>query len=317
MDENFELITVEKLNTMVYEVRGKQVMLDFELAELYGYTTTRFNEQVKHNKEKFDEEFMFELTKEEFENLMSKKSTSSWGGRRKLPKVFTEEGVYMLISVLKGELATNQHKALIKAFKAMKDYIIQTQGLVTRNEHNLLTSQVMMNTEKIDNIASSIEMLNHNLLIEDNLKEWTFLQGQRFEANEAYIHIFSQAKQTIYYFDDFPSIKTLSLLAHKPDNVNVVLFTDNKANNSEKLRALEVENFNSEYSTLNVKPNNGKVHDRYVLLDYGTDDEKIYLCGSSSKDAGNKMSSISILNDFPKFYAELAAMLVQPDLVLP
>ncbi len=115
------LINEEVLRSKIYMVRGQKVMLDFELAEIYGYTTTRFNEQVKNNIQKFDEDFMFELTKEEFENLMSKKSISSWGGRRKLPRVFTEQGIYMLMTVLKGELATKQSKALIRTFKKMKD----------------------------------------------------------------------------------------------------------------------------------------------------------------------------------------------------
>lgn len=105
-------------------------MLDFELAEIYGYTTTRFNEQVKNNSEKFDDDFIFQLTKSEFENLISKKSTSSWGGRRKLHYAFTEQGIYMLMTVLTGELAVRQSKALIRMFKQMKDFIIENQDLI-------------------------------------------------------------------------------------------------------------------------------------------------------------------------------------------
>lgn len=95
----FEIVEINEtlLQSKIYFIRNQKVMLDFELAEIYGYTTTRFNEQVKNNIEKFDEDFMFQLTKDEFENLMSKKSTSSWGGRRKLPKAFTEQGIYMLV----------------------------------------------------------------------------------------------------------------------------------------------------------------------------------------------------------------------------
>ena len=120
----FEIVEINEtlLQSKIYFIRNQKVMLDFELAEIYGYTTTRFNEQVKNNIEKFDEDFMFQLTKDEFENLMSKKSTSSWGGRRKLPKAFTEQGIYMLMTVLKGDLAIRQSKALIRTFKRMKDY---------------------------------------------------------------------------------------------------------------------------------------------------------------------------------------------------
>ena len=108
------LINEELLRSKIYMVRGQKVMLDFELAQIYGYTTTKFNQQVKNNIEKFDNDFMFELTKEEFENLMSKNLTSSWGGRRKMPKAFTEQGIYMLMTVLRGELATKQSKASVQ-----------------------------------------------------------------------------------------------------------------------------------------------------------------------------------------------------------
>ena len=95
------LINEKAIQNRIYLIRGQKVMLDFELAEIYGYTTTKFNQQVKNNIEKFDEDFMFQLTKEEFEILISKKLTSSWGGRMKLPKVFTEQGIYMLMTVLR------------------------------------------------------------------------------------------------------------------------------------------------------------------------------------------------------------------------
>ncbi len=118
------IINPETIRDKIYVVRGQKVMLDFELAELYGYTTSRFNEQVTNNIAKFDADFMFKLKKEEFRDLISEKSTSSWGGRRKLPRAFTEQGIYMLMTVLKGELAISQSKALIRTFRAMKNYII-------------------------------------------------------------------------------------------------------------------------------------------------------------------------------------------------
>lgn len=147
VEEKQEIILIDEelLRSKIYEIRGQKVMLDYELAEIYGYTTTRFNEQVKNNIEKFDDDFMFELTKEEFENLMSKKSISSWGGRRKLPRVFTEQGVYMLMTVLRGKLATMQSKALIRTFKKMKDYIVDNQNLIGQREYLLLSMQMSEN----------------------------------------------------------------------------------------------------------------------------------------------------------------------------
>ena len=104
----------------IYVIRGVKVMLDFELAEIYGYSTKAFNQQVKNNIDKFDDDFRFQLKKEELQNLKSKNLTSSWGGSRYLPWAFTESGIYMLMTVLRGDLAIQQSKALIRTFRAMK-----------------------------------------------------------------------------------------------------------------------------------------------------------------------------------------------------
>ena len=123
-------------------------MIDSDLAEIYGYATRDFNKQVKNNMNKFDSDFMFQLTEEEFKNLMFKKSTSSWGGRRKLPYAFTEQGIYMLMTVLKGEKATIQSKALIRIFKKMKDYIIENNNnLVSYDDVLKLSLQTNENTK--------------------------------------------------------------------------------------------------------------------------------------------------------------------------
>ncbi len=112
----------ETIESMVYVIRGQKVMLDFELAKIYGYETKRFNEHVKNNINRFPERYRFQLNKEEYEIILrSKKSTSSWGGTRKLPYAFTEQGIYMLMTGLKGDLATKHSIALIDAFKQMRE----------------------------------------------------------------------------------------------------------------------------------------------------------------------------------------------------
>ena len=125
---DFSLIDENLLKSRIYTIRGVKVMLDADLAEIYGYQTRKFNEQVKHNIEKFDNDLRFQLSDSEFtelkSNLMSKIWTSSWGGVRKLPYAFTEQGIYMLMTVLRGERAIAQSKALIRLFKQMKDYIV-------------------------------------------------------------------------------------------------------------------------------------------------------------------------------------------------
>lgn len=128
------LISDDVIKNKIYYIRNQRVMMDFELAEIYGYTTTRFNEQVKNNSEKFDDDFMFQLTKSEFDNLISKKSISSWGGCRRLPYAFTEQGIYMLMTVLKGQLAVKQSKALIRLFKQMKDFVVENRDFISSKE---------------------------------------------------------------------------------------------------------------------------------------------------------------------------------------
>ena len=132
-EENKEIVVIDETTTKskIYYIRNQKVMLDFELAEIYGYSTKRFNEQVKRNNEKFDDDFMFRLDKIELEDLRSNFLTANVSPKsRALPYVFTEQGIYMLMTVLKGELAITQSKALIRTFKQMKDFIIENQDFI-------------------------------------------------------------------------------------------------------------------------------------------------------------------------------------------
>ena len=135
---------------------------------------TRFNEQVKNNSEKFDDDFMFRLTESEFENLISKKSTSSWGGRRKLPYAFTEQGIYMLMTVLRGELAVRQSKALIRMFKQMKDFIVENQDFINSKDFVQISIQTNQNTNDIKQNSREISELNskmNTLATKEDLKK--------------------------------------------------------------------------------------------------------------------------------------------------
>ncbi|MBO2522814.1 MAG: hypothetical protein CW336_03005 [Bacteroidetes bacterium] len=140
------------LKSKIYIIRGVQVMIDADLAEIYGYETRYFNRQVNNNIERFDLDARFQLTKEEYQNLMCKNFTSSWGGTRKLPYAFTELGIYMLMTVLKGELAVDQSKKLIRFFKQMKDFIVQLQNVLPESEIKMLAIQTQNNTEDIRQI---------------------------------------------------------------------------------------------------------------------------------------------------------------------
>lgn len=303
------------IKKLIYEIRGQQVMLDSDLAMLYGYKVKRFNEQVKNNLNRFPHDFRFQLTEDEYKNLRSKFSTSSsYGGRRYLPYVFTEQGIYMLAAVLKGDIAIKQSVMIMRTFKDMRHYLIENQGKIISNidiQHLLDTSlkheqdiskiKELMTTKisraDFNYLNQKIETLADNFIKNDNLKEYVFLNGQQFEADEAYIEIYQQAKESIIVIDDYISAKTLSHLKNKRSGVNVTIYTDNKGYGSGKLRKTEYNDFNHEYPPLRLIVNNNNVHDRFIILDYNTDNEKAYHCGASSKDAGNKICSIMQYRD--------------------
>ena len=134
MEEKQELLTVDsrKIQNLVYTIRGQQVMLDSDLADLYGYEVKRLNEQVRRNINRFPSDFMFQLTQDEAENLKSQNATSSWGGKRKLPYVFTEQGIYMLATVLRGELAEKQSIYIMRAFREMRHFIANNTWMFER-----------------------------------------------------------------------------------------------------------------------------------------------------------------------------------------
>ena len=325
MDKKDEIMLVnqESLAEKIYIIRGQKVMLDFELAEIYGYETKRFNEQVKNNIEKFDDDFRFQLTKEEWENLRSKISTSKSetgsGGRRYLPYVFSEAGIYMLMTVLKGELAVKQSKALIRTFKQMKDYIVENQGLIGQREFLQLSMQItsnvvemqdlrrdLMNVEDkvaglVDNLGNVVHKSELSDLILDlsnpQLKYgFLLLNGQPIETNLAYKDIYSIAKKSIYIVDNYIGVKTLVLLKDVPSSVEVIIFSDNIGKG---LHTLEYQDFCQEYPfrKITFQKSGGEFHDRYIIIDWNTEHQRIYHCGASSKDAGQRITSITEVVD--------------------
>lgn len=294
-DENY-------LRSKIYIIRGVQVMLDADLAEIYGYETRYFNRQVNNNIERFDLDARFQLTKEEFQNLMCKNFTSSWGGTRKLPYAFTELGIYMLMTVLKGDLAVSQSKKLIKLFKQMKDFIIQLQNVLPTSEVRMLAIQTHNNTDDIRQLKQQMVTRDElSLVIKDftnpNIKkDYLFFNGQTVEANMAYSEIYSYAKKTIHIVDNYISLKTLVLLKSVARGVKVIIFSDNINNG---LHQTELADFKNEYPNVDVtlEPTGGIYHDRYIFIDYSTTNEMIFHCGGSSKDGGRRVTSITKVED--------------------
>ena len=289
--------TIMKLNNetiklMIYEIRDQKVMLDFDLAKIYGYDTRSFNQQVKRNIVKFPEDMMFQLTTFEHNNiLISQNVTSNWGGVRKLPYAFTEQGIYMLMTVLKGELATKQSLALVRAFKQMKDYIIENKELLSTNETIRLTNLVNEHSNRLDNIEEKLEVVMESFEDPSKYKHYLIKDGEKLEADVAYQEIYKLAKKSIYIIDDYISVKTLQLLKVCNLNINIIIISDNKARNNINNNYLDDFKHDMGFDII-LKQNNNKFHDRYIIIDYNTDDYKIFHCGASSKDSGKSINTI-------------------------
>ena len=283
MAENTELMTVDNICNRVYVIRGQQVMLDYDLAEIYGYEVKRLNEQVKRNITRFPEDFMFQLTKDEIpeEFLKSQIATLNENGNRrglhikKLPFAVTEQGIYMLATVLRGELAEQQSIFIMRAFREMRHYIKQNQQFVTQSEMRLITAKVTEISvqvagvadwknkaeDRFDGIQRSIDALNENFVSDKDFKNFVIYKGQKFEADAAYIDIYQQARKSIYVVDDYVNTKTLQLLSQKQADVEVVLFTENGHGKRGFLTTAVVNDFIQEYPPLRIKPN-ADCHDR-------------------------------------------------------
>lgn len=322
-EKSLVVLTQESIQNRIYLIRGQRVMLDADLAEIYGYETKRFNEQVKNNIEKFDEDFRFQLTKNELENLRSKFSTSSWGGSRYLPYAFTEQGIYMLMTVLRGDLATRQSKALIRLFKQMKDYIVENQDVLGSKALLQLATQTNQNTKDIAEIKDTmaikedLKKVMDNFVDPDTYKHFLILDGKKVEADLAYGKIYKSAKKSIDVVDNYISLKTLELFLSAKDTVEITLFSDNLPNRS-RLTASMLKDFLQEYPKihLQLKTTGGKYHDRYIAIDYGTEQEVIYHCGASSKDAGSKITTILKIDDTSLYRSVFNELRKQPELLV-
>ena len=316
-----------------------------DLAEIYGYTTKAFNQQVKNNIEKFDEDSMFQLSEDEVGELSRPKiltlKTESKQGRgsniKYAPYTFTEQGVYMLMTVLKGELATKQSKALVRLFKQMKDYIVDNQQMINQRDFLRLSLQTAENAQnmiefrnklteiddKVENVVGNLgDMVRKSELspIMLNLGKpeippgWLILNGQPVESDLAYQQIYTLANKSIAIIDNYISLKTLVLFKHAKQNASITIYTDNINNG---LHKVEFDDFCKEYSGLKIEIRKADniFHDRYIILDYNSPDEKIYHCGSSSKDGGRKVTTITKIDD-TSIYKPLLAQLQKKQILV-
>ena len=293
MENESELISLDAtdIKRRIFTIRGKQVMLDSDLAELYGYDVKRLNEQVRRNKERFPEDFMFQLTKVEVNFVKSQFATSQRsdffagqeGGRRKLPNVFTEQGIYMLSTVLRGELAVKQSIFIMRAFREMRHFITNNAALFER-----ISSVELRQLEYQKQTDKKFDQLFEFIGEHTETHQKIFFDGQIYDAFSLLIELIQKAEQEIILIDGYVDVSTLNVLAKKQPGVAVTIYTFTKT----KLTAQDVAAFNAQYPKLEVKHTN-IFHDRFLILDGKT----VYHIGASLKDAGKKCFAVSLLQD--------------------
>ncbi len=315
-ETNIIELTEENIESMVYTIRGIKVMLDFDLARIYGYSTKALNQQVKNNIEKFPPDFMFQLTSEEVDEISRSKNLTAikssmesedlvrsknltaqmWtlgnkGGRTSLPYVFTEQGIYMLMTVLKGDLAVQQSIKLVRLFKRMKDYISESKNLIDISQLFALINTVYDNRRRLGVAEEKLDVVMGYFMDPLKYKDFTIFNGRKLDADLAYQEIYFFAQHSVLVIDDYIGLKTLDLLRACREGTSIIICSDNKAKN--KVTDDFINDFIEQTGlSLTLKKNNGVFHDRFIVVDYGFDSEAIYLCGASSKDAGEKVSAI-------------------------
>ncbi len=284
-------ISQTQIENKIFSVRGVQVMLDSDLAELYNVSTGRLNEQVKRNIERFPYDFMFQLTQEEWDNLISKSIRSSLrsqnaiienrqGKHRKyLPYVFTEQGVSGLSGVLKSETAAKLHVAIMRAFVEMRKFINDNMGLLQRME--FIEHKQLATDQKFDKVLKALENK------EDIPNQGVFFEGQVFDAYDLASKIIRSAKKSIILIDNYIDESTLIHLSKKTKVVKVHLLTKSIS----KQLTLDVKKANEQYGGFELKIFT-KSHDRFMIID----NIEVYHLGASLKDLGKKWFAFSKLD---------------------
>ncbi len=280
-----QLPEVINIQPMIRVIRDKQVMLDSDLSVLYGVETRRLNEQVKRNIERFPDDFMFQLRKDELDNLMSQNATSSWGGTRKLPYAFTEQGIAMLSSVLKSKTAVEVNIRIMRAFIAMRRFLAGNSQLFQRLEtieyHQLEMKQHQEVTDK--RIDEVFKRLDANVPPMQGI----FYDGQVFDAYCFVSDLIRKAKQSIVLIDNYVDDTVLTLLDKRGEGVSATIYTQRVSNQFQ----LDVDRHNVQYPLIEIKRFN-KAHDRFLLID-----NEVYHIGASIKDLGKKWFGFTLMRD--------------------
>ncbi len=276
---NDEIIVMGKnsIQGRIHTVRGLQVMMDSDLAILYGVENKRLNEQVKRNIERFPEKFRFQLTQEEYQNLRSQLATSSsHGGRRTLPYMFTEQGVSMLSAVLRSKTAIEISIQIMDAFISMRKFIANN-GVIFQRLDKIEQKQLITDT-KLDKVFAAIEAKGIKP------KQGIFFDGQIFDAYVFIADLIRQAKQSIVLIDNYIDESVLTMFAKRNTNCTATIYTKTIS----KQLQLDLQKHNTQYPPIVIKIFKNS-HDRFLILD----NREIYHIGASLKDLGKKWFAFS------------------------
>lgn len=281
--ETLPLLTGEHIQGCIRVIRGEQVILDRDLAQLYQVETSQLNRQVKRNIQRFPGDFMFQLTKEEADSLKCQNGTSSWGGdRRALPHAFTEQGVSMLAGLLRSEVAINANIAIMRAFVAMRRFLSANAGMFQRIErlerHQMLADQKMEQVlKRMDELAPAIT------------PEQIFATGCVWDAWSYVSQLVRSAKQRIILIDNFVDERVLLLLTKRADGVSATIHS-----RYTQQFLLDLEKHNGQYEPIGFVQTPHKSHDRFLIID-----DEVYLMGASIKDMGTSLCAITRLEMKP------------------
>jgi len=273
---------IEKL---IVTVRGEQVLVDRDLANIYQVEVKQMNRQVKRNIERFPEDFMFQLTKEEYNSLKCHFGTSNkrGGDRRALPYVFTQQGVGMLSGLLRSEIAIETNIKIMRAFVAMRRFIVQNAGILMRIA-NLERHQIETD-EKIDLILDKMDEQSPKLL-----PEQIFQTGCVWDAWSYVSDLVRSARHRIVLIDNFVDDRVLSLFDKRIDGVSATIYS----RYCEQFQT-DLKKHNSQYPVIEFLQLPHKNHDRFLIID-----DKVYLMGASLKDMGAGLCAITEMQASPE-----------------
>ncbi|MBP3884840.1 MAG: ORF6N domain-containing protein [Olsenella sp.] len=285
------------IRDLVYTVRGVQVMLDSDLARLYGVEVRALNQAVSRNPDRFPERFCFRLTSEETDALKSQSVISSeegWGGRRKPHRVFTEQGVSMLSAVLRSKTAVAVSVSIMDAFVEMRHFIASNAAMFEQ-----IRAVELRQLEYQKSTDERFERVFDYMEAHEAPSQKVFFDGQVYDAFELLVSLVQRAEREIVLIDGYVDVGTLNILAKKQGGVVVTVWTHPRT----QLTRRDVDTFNAQYPQLTVRHTTA-FHDRFLVID-GTEG---YLVGASLKDAGRRSFGIARIEDVDTVAAILARL---------